>query len=55
VEGLGARDEGGAWGAAGDPDVDGGVDRQVDDVVGREAQAFLFLLVDGDAVGCCRS
>jgi hypothetical protein len=46
----GRGDEGGAGGAAGDPDVDGGVDRQVDDVVGREAQPLLFLLVDRDAV-----
>ena len=44
-------EEAGAWGAVGDPEVDGPVDRELDDVVGREAQPFLFVLVDGDAVG----
>jgi hypothetical protein len=45
-----AGDEGGPGGALGDPEVDGGVDGQVDDVVGGEAQPFLFWLVDRDVV-----
>ena len=44
-------EEAGARDAVGDPEVDGAVDRELDDVVGREAQPFLFVLVDGDAVG----
>jgi hypothetical protein len=34
-----------------DPQVDRAMARELDDVVGREAQAFLLLLVDADVVG----
>src|SRR4051812_944871 len=44
-------EESGARGALSDPQVDGAVDGELDDVVGREAQALLVVLVDGDAVG----
>jgi hypothetical protein len=45
-----AGDEASARGAVGDPQVDGGVDGQADDVVGRETEPLLVLLVNGDAV-----
>ena len=43
---------GGRWRAAvGDPEVQRAVDGEAGDVVGGESESFLFVLVDGDAVG----
>ena len=48
-EGVG--EEAGARAAVGDPQVQRTVDGEPGDVVGGEAESFLFVLVDGDAVG----
>ena len=42
----GVAEEPGARDAIGDPEVDGTVDRELDDVVRREPQALLLLLGD---------
>ena len=51
LHGEGVGEEAGARAAVGDPEVERTVDGEPGDVVGGEAESFLFVLVDGDAVG----